>query len=229
MLSYKISIIIPSLNEEKCISETLASLQQARIAGHEVILSDGGSIDHTIDIAQPLVDVVVTAQAGRALQMNHGAAQASGDILWFIHADSIVPLDADTYIIDSFTYSDNVWGRFDIRLSGAQRIFRLIEFMINLRSRITGIATGDQGIFMLRYAFDQVGGFAEIPLMEDIAISNKLKRIKAPVYINKKITTSSRRWEQNGIIKTILLMWWLRLAFYFGISPRHLAKIYHPQ
>ena len=159
--------------------------------------------------------------------MNNGADKATGDILWFLHADSIIPQSADTTIIDCFTNRTKVWGRFDISLSGQQPIFRMIEYMMNLRSCITGIATGDQGIFMLRYAFDQIGGFAEIPLMEDIAISKRLKRIKPPVCIKQRLTTSSRKWEQQGIIKTILLMWRLRLAYFLGVPPRYLASKYY--
>jgi len=226
MHSFKISIIIPTLNEEESIQQTLAPLQSLRNTGHEIILSDGGSRDHTITIAQPLVDHVVVSPAGRATQMNNGANKATGDILWFLHADSIAPPSADTTIINCFTNRTKVWGRFDIKLSGSKPIYRLIEYMINLRSRITGIATGDQGIFMLRYAFDQIGGFTEIPLMEDIAMSQRLNRIKPPICLKLRLVTSSRRWEQNGVIKTILLMWWLRLAFYFGVSPKYLARSY---
>jgi rSAM/selenodomain-associated transferase 2 len=227
MHGYKISIIIPALNEERRIKQTLKQLQHLRKAGHEVILVDGESLDRTIPIAHPLVDQLITSPAGRAIQMNRGAEKATGDILWFLHADSIVPETADTLIIDCFTYKNKVWGRFDISLSGHKPIFRLIEFMMNLRSRITGIATGDQGIFMLRYAFDQIGGFPEIPLMEDIAMSTRLKRIKPPARIKQRLITSSRRWEKHGIIKTILKMWWLRLAFYLGASPRYLANRYY--
>ncbi len=227
MFCIKISVIIPTLNEEGCIKQTLISLQPLRNSGHEIILSDGGSRDRTVAIAQPLVDQVVASPPGRSIQMNQGANAATGDILWFLHADSIVPASAETDIIDCLTNSTHIWGRFNIRLSGRQPIFRLIETMMNLRSCITGIATGDQGIFMLRYAFDQIDGFADIPLMEDIAISTRLKRIKAPACIQQILVTSSRRWEQNGIIKTILLMWWLRLAYFFGVPPRYLAAKYH--
>ncbi len=227
MHGYKISVIIPTLNEEDCLEQTLSPLQQLRSDGHEIILCDGGSRDRTIAIAQPLVDQVVVSPSGRAIQMNRGADRATGDILWFLHTDTIVPTAVDTTIIDCFTHRGKVWGRFDIRLSGSHPMFRLIELMMNLRSCITGIATGDQGIFMLRYAFDQIGGFAEIPLMEDIAMSTKLKRIKPPVCIKQRIISSSRRWEQNGIINTILLMWWLRLVYYFGATPKHLANRYN--
>jgi rSAM/selenodomain-associated transferase 2 len=228
MLGFKISIIIPTLNEQGCIAQTLKPLQQFRDYGHEIILSDGGSRDHTVSIAKPMIDHLANSPAGRAIQMNRGADMATGDILWFLHADTTVPPGANIAIIDCFTDKPNVWGRFDVRLSGSHPAFRVIEFMINLRSRISGMATGDQGIFMLRYAFDQVGGFSEIPLMEDIAMSQRLKRLKPPVCISQKLITSSRRWEQNGIIKTVLLMWWLRLAYFFGVKPKHLANRYYP-
>ncbi len=227
MYGINISVIIPTLNEEGHIERTLTALQQLRSAGHEIILSDGGSSDRTVAIARPLVDKIVTGASGRAIQMNRGAEQASGDILWFLHADTMVPPAIDT-ILDRLTDRRSPWGRFDIRLSGTRPIFRIIESMMNLRSRITGIATGDQGIFMLRYAFDQVGGFAEIPLMEDIAMSARLKGIGPPACLKQRLLTSSRRWEQNGIVKTILLMWWLRLAYFLGASPDYLARRYRP-
>jgi rSAM/selenodomain-associated transferase 2 len=224
MFGYKISIIIPTLNEANRIGLTLAPLQQLRSAGHEIIVSDGGSRDRTTAIAKPMVDKVVSSPPGRAIQLNQGADQATGDILWFLHADTIPPAGADALIIDCLADKSKVWGRFNVRLSGNRRIFRLIERMMNLRSCLTGIATGDQGIFMLRYAFDQIGGYTEISLMEDIAISTKLKRIKSPVCIKQELETSSRKWEENGIIKTILLMWWLRLAYFFGVPPKYLAS-----
>jgi rSAM/selenodomain-associated transferase 2 len=228
VFGYKLSIIIPTLNEADHIEMTLAPLQQLRGNGHEVILSDGGSRDRTTAIASPLVDIVISSPPGRAIQMNRAADQATGDILWFLHADSIPPAGADRIIIDCLAKRSKVWGRFNVRLTGTNPIFRLIEFMMNLRSCITGVATGDQGIFMLRYAFDQIGGFAEIALMEDIAMSAKLKRITPPNCIKQTIVTSSRKWEQNGVIKTVLLMWWLRLAYFFGASPNYLASKYYP-
>jgi rSAM/selenodomain-associated transferase 2 len=227
VLGYKISIIIPTLNEEDCIALTLTQLQQLRSAGHEVILSDGGSRDNTISIAKPMVDMVVNSSPGRAIQMNKGAEHTTGDILWFLHADAIPPKDADTIIINCLANKFKAWGRFDVRLSGTKPIFRIIEHMMNWRSCITGIATGDQGIFMLRYAFDQIDGYTEIPLMEDIAISTILKRIKKPVCIKQKLVVSSRKWEKKGVIRTVMLMWWLRLAYFFGASPEYLAKKYH--
>lgn len=227
MFGYKISIIIPALNEASLIGETLTPLQPLRSAGHEVILSDGGSSDRTTAIANPLVDKIISSPPGRAVQMNRGADQATGDILWFLHADTIPPASADSIIVNCMANRSKVWGRFNVRLSSNRPIFRLIEFMMNQRSCITGIATGDQGIFMLRYAFDQVDGFDDIALMEDIAMSTRLKGMKPPVCIEQKLIVSSRKWDDNGIIKTVLLMWWLRLAYFFGVSPKYLASKYY--
>ncbi len=158
--------------------------------------------------------------------MNQGAAVATGDVLWFLHADTIAPATAYTPLLNCLADGTRVWGRFNVRLSGHQAIFRLIEMMMNLRSCITGIATGDQGIFVLRHTFEQLGGFTQIPLMEDIVLSKKLKRLSRPACIKRKIVTSSRRWEEHGIFATILLMWRLRLAFFFGVSPEKLAARY---
>ncbi len=225
-VTIRISIVIPALNEADCIEQTLQPLQLLRQEGHEVILSDGGSKDETLNLAQPLVDQVVSSPPGRASQMNHGASIASGEILWFLHADTLITEDAHTQIISELANATNVWGRFDIRLTGTQMIFRLIETMMNLRSCITGIVTGDQGIFMWQHVFKEVGGFDDIPLMEDIALSRKLKGLSRPLCLQQKLITSSRRWEEQGIFHTILLMWQLRLSYYFGASPNTLAKKY---
>jgi rSAM/selenodomain-associated transferase 2 len=198
------------------------------MGGHEIILSDGGSDDRTVELAEPLVDRVVTSSPGRAIQMNQGAAVATGEVLWFLHADTIVPATAYIPLLSCLDGGTKVWGRFNVRLSGHQAMFRLIEMMMNLRSCITGIATGDQGIFLLRHTFEQLGGFTQIPLMEDIALSKKLKKISRPACIKRKIVTSSRRWEKQGIFATILLMWRLRLAYFFGVSAERLAAKYNP-
>jgi rSAM/selenodomain-associated transferase 2 len=224
----RLSVIIPCLNEANCIERTLASLQPLRSEGHEVIVSDGGSNDGTTDLAHPLADRIVTSPQGRATQMNRGAAAASGDILWFLHADTEVPAHAHTNLIAELTAGNRAWGRFNIRLSGTHTLLRLIETMINLRSRLTGIATGDQGMFMWRQAFEEVGGFDEIPLMEDIAMSRKLKGLSRPLCLKQRIVSSSRRWEDQGIVKTIILMWRLRLAYFLGASPQTLANRYYP-
>jgi rSAM/selenodomain-associated transferase 2 len=223
-MSRKLSIIIPCLNEAKTIGPLLHLLQPLRAEGHEVILVDGGSGDGTQAIAEPWVDAFLVSEAGRARQMNSGAQAAGGDILWFLHADSRLPGGAAQAVIEG----DVVWGRFDVRLSGAHPLLRLVSCMMNLRSRLTGIATGDQGIFVSREAFEQVGGFDEIPLMEDIVLSRSLKRLSRPLCLHEQLVTSSRRWEMRGILRTILLMWWLRLAFALGVSPQRLARMYRP-
>jgi rSAM/selenodomain-associated transferase 2 len=221
----RISVIIPARNEAAVISQTLASLQPLREEGHQLILVDGGSEDGTPGLAQPLVDRLLTAPAGRASQMNAGAAIASGDLLWFVHADTRIPPHAAQLILGSTGETDR-WGRFDVRLSGQHPLLRIVERAMNLRSRVTGIATGDQGIFVERRLFEQVGGFSDIPLMEDIDLSKRLRTIKRPACLRQSLVASSRRWERRGILRTIALMWTLRLAWSVGVPPERLAAIY---
>ncbi|MFV1997936.1 MAG: TIGR04283 family arsenosugar biosynthesis glycosyltransferase [Acidiferrobacterales bacterium] len=222
----KITAIVPALNEAGGIIQTLERLQSFRSAGHTVIVVDGGSTDDTVILSRPLVDKVITATRSRASQMNAGARFASGNILWFLHADCFPPIAADQLIINSLGNKDVAWGRFDVRLSGSGFPYRTVEFMMNLRSRVTGIATGDQGIFVTRNALTKVGGFPEIPLMEDIAISKRLRSNGRPICLRQKITTSSRRWEKRGAWRTILMMWRLRLAYALGAKPEKLARLY---
>ncbi len=230
MKPVKISIIIPSLNESAQINDTLQSLQAMRQRGHEIILADGGSRDNTVAIAQHMVDHCVETGAGRAHQMNQGAAIASGDVLCFIHADTLCPENFDQLLSDTLCQSRKIWGRFDIRLSGSFWFFRVIEWLMNKRSCLTGIATGDQGIFICRNIFKKISGYADIPLMEDIEISKRLRRISRPECISHgRLITSSRRWENNGIARTILLMWSLRLRYFLGSSATRLAQEYYPQ
>jgi rSAM/selenodomain-associated transferase 2 len=221
----QLSIIIPALNEAGCIRDILRQLQALRAQGHEVILVDGGSCDETIALAQALVDQLLPAPAGRALQMNVGAKAASGQVFWFLHADTRVPDKAARLIIEALQQAGS-WGRFDVRLSGDKLLLRLVERMMNWRSRFTGVASGDQGIFVTRELFERVGGFAELPLMEDIDLSRRLKREQWPVCLRDTLTTSSRRWERNGVLRTITLMWYLRLAYFLGVSPARLAMRY---
>ncbi len=222
-----ISIIIPTLNEAATISDTLAALQPMRKRGHQVILVDGGSQDSTFSIAKPLVDLALCSSAGRATQMNAGAAVANGDLLWFVHADTLIPTDTDVLLQNALDKSAKAWGRFDIRLSGNVLSLRIIERMMNWRSRLSGIATGDQGIFIYRDTFERIGGFSDMPLMEDIDISRRLKRASGmPLCLSRKLTTSSRRWEKHGVLPTIVLMWRLRLAYWLGASPTDLARQY---
>ena len=220
-----LSIIIPALNEAGGIAEVLRALAPLRGRGAEVIVADGGSDDATRGIAAPLADRIVDAPRGRALQMNAGAAAASGDTLLFLHADTSLPEDADRRIEAAFA-GGAVWGRFDVRIDGAHPMLRVIASMMNLRSRLTGIATGDQAMFMRRSAFDAVGGFPAQALMEDIAMSSALRRIAHPACLRERVRTSGRRWETNGLWRTVFLMWSLRLRYFFGADPARLARIY---
>ncbi len=220
----RVSIIIPTFNEADNIVATLRPLQSLRQQGHEIIVADGGSSDETIKLARPLAEHVIDSPKGRAQQMNSGAQQASGVMLLFLHADTLLPNNAVELIQENLKTKS--WGRFDVRLSGRQPFLRVVELMMNWRSRLSGIASGDQAIFVRRELFTQLGGYADIPLMEDIDISKRLKRYSRPACIKTKLTTSSRRWEEYGIIKTIILMWRLRLAYFFGTKPEQLARLY---
>ncbi len=225
----KLSVIVPVLNESTLIVDTLSALQPLRGAGHEVIVVDGGSSDGTPLLAEPYADKVIAAPLGRARQMNWGAWCAQGDVLVFLHADSFLPAGAERLIASGMEGTGRCWGRFDVALSGGQPLLRVVEFMMNLRSRLTGIATGDQGIFVRREVFHAVGGFSEIDLMEDVALCKKLKRYGPPLCLSRRVVTSSRRWERNGILRTVALMWWLRLAYFLGDDPRRLARLYAMQ
>jgi len=220
----KFSIIIPTLNEENTIEGCLTPLLPLRNEC-EIIIADGGSIDNTRILAERLVDKVITSERGRSKQMNNGARQATGDMLIFLHADTCLPENA-LQLIRLKICSARLWGRFDIQLSGAPLMLKVISQMMNWRSRLTGIATGDQVIFVSRSVFDKVGQYPEISLMEDIALSKALKNISPPICLKDKVISSGRRWEQNGVVKTILLMWCLRLRYYFGADPELLAFLY---
>ena len=222
-----LSVIVPTLNEAAGITSFLEALQPLRDHGVELILADGGSHDSTVALAAPLVDHVIKASRGRALQMNAGAAAAHGDVLLFLHADSRLPANAVRLILDGLRASGRRWGRFDVMLSGRARMLRVVEWMMNRRSRLTGIATGDQGLFIERGLFAESGGFPAIALMEDIAFTSRLSQHGRPLCLEEKIITSSRRWESNGIWRTIVLMWSLRLAYFLGMHPDRLAEIYH--
>ena len=217
----RLSVIIPTLNEAAAIGTTLAALAPLRARGHEVLVADGGSEDGTRDIAGPLADRVIVVPRGRARQMNAGAAAATGDALLFLHADTRLPADADLLVVRSL--EKNPWGRFDVTIEGRSALLPVIAFFMNLRSRVTGVATGDQAIFVRRADF---AGFPEIALMEDIAFSKAMKRRGAPAALHEKVTTSGRRWERQGVLRTMILMWRLRLAFFLGAEPDELARRY---
>ncbi len=220
----KFSIIIPTLNEEKNILSCLSALQPLRNEC-EIIVVDGESIDNTQILASPLANKVITSAKNRSIQMNKGAGQATGDVLIFLHADTILP-ENSLRLIEQEISPTRQWGRFDIRLDGYSRMLKVIAWMMNWRSRITAIATGDQVIFVTRSAFEKVGQYPEISLMEDIALSKALKKIHPPICLKAKAVSSGRRWESNGIFKTILLMWSLRLRYFLGADPQTLALLY---
>jgi rSAM/selenodomain-associated transferase 2 len=223
-----VSIIIPTLNEAAILQSTLQRLQPWRDAGHEVVLVDGGSVDGSVAIAVPLADRVLRSEAGRARQMNAGAEAARGEVLLFLHADTRLPDSAETMMRQALVARP--WGRFDVTLSGRHWLLRVVERMMNWRSCLSGIATGDQAIFVERDLFEAVGGYPEQPLMEDIALSRRLKRrVGPPACLRPPLITSSRRWEENGILRTIWLMWRLRLAYFLGVSPQRLAQQYRDQ
>jgi len=222
----KLSIIIPVLDEGDGIAAALDALAHLRAVGTEVIVVDGGSRDATVERAQLRADRVVLAKRGRALQMNAGAEGASGDVLLFLHADTRLPAEADRVVLNGLDQSRRVWGRFDVKIDGRSRLLPVVAWLMGLRSRLTGIATGDQAIFLRRDAFQAVGGFPAVALMEDIAICKRLKRLGRPLCLRACVTTSGRRWEKNGVLSTILLMWRLRFAYFLGADPKQLARQY---
>jgi len=221
-----LSIIIPCLNEGEGIAGTLAALALLRARGTEVIVADGGSSDSTPERAAPFADLVITAPQGRASQMNAGAARARGEILLFLHADTLLPDSADALIVEGLQRTRRGWGRFDVAIAGRHPLLRVVEQLMNLRSRLTGIATGDQAIFVTRSLFTAAGGYPEIALMEDVALSKQLKRFGPPLCLRHRLTTSGRRWEERGVLRTIVLMWRLRLAYWLGADPGKLAMRY---
>jgi rSAM/selenodomain-associated transferase 2 len=222
----RISVIIPVVDEADALASTLPRLASMRRAGHEVILVDGGSRDATRELAMGWVDRVVDCEPGRARQMNAGAGVALGGVLVFLHADTVLPDAADQLIAGALSGGDRCWGRFDVVLGAGDWRFRVIEWFMNLRSRLSGVATGDQAIFVTRQAFDRVGGYPDIPLMEDIAISARLKTLSPPACLRAQVLTSARRWREKGIVRTVLLMWRLRLAYACGADPQRLARLY---
>ena len=233
-MAMTISAIIPTLNEERIIMATLA--HTTALGFDELIVVDGGSLDQTPVLVEsyrrrtqsPAQSPVrlVTAPCGRARQMNEGAKTSRGEILLFLHADTQLPDDANTMIQTTLANQGIVGGRFDVRFDHPSKWGIIISRMMNWRSRLSGIATGDQALFVRRHIFEQIGGFADIPLMEDIDFSRRLKRKGATAALTATVTTSFRRWEQHGPLRTILLMWTLRFLYWIGISPSHLVEWY---
>ena len=220
----RLSIIIPALNESANIVAALLALAPLAGRGAQRIVVDGGSTDDTPQFARPHAERVIVAQRGRAFQMNAGAAEASGDALLFLHADTRLPESADRLIADALASHD--WGHFDIRIDEAGAWPAVVAWFMNRRSRLSGIATGDQAMFMRRATFERLGGFASIPLMEDIEMSRRLKALGPPACLEARAVTSGRRWARHGPLRTIWLMWRLRAAYFFGVDPARLAARY---
>ena len=218
MVAERLSVVVPALNEASGIRAALEALAPLRARGHEVIVVDGGSSDGTAEVAAGLCDRVVHASRGRALQMNAGARAATGDMLLFLHADTRLPPGAEILVFEA-----SIWGRFDVQIEGRHPLLKVVAWAMNLRSRLSGIATGDQAIFVRRAAFP---GFPEIALMEDVAFSAMMKRRARPACLRAKVLTSGRRWESRGVLRTILLMWRLRLMYFLGARPDDLARRY---
>ena len=226
----KLSIIIPVLNEAVSLSAALAALQALRPRGVEIIVIDGGSADDTSALARTHCDHASTSPRGRATQQNAGAQIATGDTLLFLHIDTKLPDNVDALVSAALTREHAAWGRFDVTFgSDGDRphpMLKVIATLMNFRSRLTGIATGDQCIFVRKSAFVAAGGFPQIPLMEDIALCKALKRISSPACLRERVTTSARRWQKYGVWRTMVLMWWLRFAYWMGVSPTRLATWY---
>ena len=228
--SPRLSIIVPMLNERKGLQTFLASLQSLRQSGVELIIVDGGSHDGTCEALHleyaSMTDKVLSSARGRAHQMNSGAHASQGEVLLFLHADTVLPPDT-LHLLDMADLAGTQgWGCFNVRLNGRHPAFRVIEWFMSNRSRITGIATGDQAIVISRSLFDSLGGYSALPLMEDIDLCRRLRHVKSPKRITGTVVTSSRRWEVNGIVKTVLLMWWLRLAYFMGVPAERLWQYY---
>jgi rSAM/selenodomain-associated transferase 2 len=218
-------IVVPVLDEAAHLATHLGALQHFRQRGARVVVVDGGSSDSSLAVAADLADLAFAAPQGRARQMNAGAAACSADLLLFLHADTRLPPDADT-LVRAALRGRSDWGRFDVAIDSPRPVMRVVEALMNLRSRWTGIATGDQAIFVRKDLFEQVGGFPDQPLMEDIALSTRLKRHGPPACLRARVTTSARRWERHGPWRTILLMWRLRAAYFLGADPAKLALRY---
>ena len=221
-----LSIIMPVLDEAAGIVAALEALAPFRQRGVEVIVVDGGSRDDTVALARPLADQVIAAPRGRGAQMNAGAAVATGDVLLFLHADTTLPQGADQLVLEGLRDSSWQWGRFDVRITGHNRLLPVVAGLMNWRSLVTGIATGDQAMFASRAAFASAGGFPDIPLMEDVALSKQLKRISRPLGLAARVVTSGRRYEARGVIRMIVMMWRLRLEYFLGTDPSVLARRY---
>lgn len=221
----RLSIIVPVLNEARCIAAALGALADLRARGHEAIVVDGGSRDGTLALCRDRAEAVMQAPRGRACQMNAAATRAQGDVLLFLHADTRLPAQADEAIAQALAGGAD-WGRFDVHIVGRSPMLPVIAALMNRRSRWTGIATGDQAMFVRRDLFQRVGGFPDQPLMEDIELSRRLRALSPPACLRQRVVTSGRRWDTQGVWRTILQMWRLRWRYWRGVSPDVLAKAY---
>ena len=220
----RISVILPVLNEESTIAATLHGV--CALAPHEIIVVDGGSGDRTRAIGAQCGARVLMTSAGRARQMNRGALEATGDVLLFLHADTRLPASALLDIAAALSDPRYLGGRFDVKLDSDRCLLKVVGFMISLRSRLSKIGTGDQAIFVRREVFAEMGGFPDLPLMEDIAFCRMLKRQGEVACLRSKVVTSARRWEVDGVWRTILRMWTLKLLYLAGVSPARLKNFY---
>jgi rSAM/selenodomain-associated transferase 2 len=221
-----LSVVVPTLDEERAIVATLERLREPGVL--EVIVADGGSGDRTRELAAPLADRVLVVARGRASQMNAAVRIARGSVLFFVHADTLAPPGFATAIAGVLEDPRIAGGRFDVAIDDPRLAFRVISTMINARSRITGLFTGDQGIFVRRDVFDRIGGFPEEPLMEDLALALALRREGRTAALRERVVTSARRWTKRGVARTVVRMWTLRSLFALGVSPRTLARWYEP-
>jgi rSAM/selenodomain-associated transferase 2 len=219
-----LGIVMPVLDEAVGLVAVLQSLQPLRVRGAELLIVDGGSRDGTPALAAPWADQVIAAPRGRARQMNAGAAASRAPRLLFLHADTRLPADADARVAAALACAP--WGRFDVRIDGRSRWLPVVAALMNLRSRLTGIATGDQAIFVRREVFERLGGYPDQPLMEDVEISRRLRAIGSPACLRQHVVTSGRRWDAHGAWRTIRLMWRLRWRYWCGASPQLLAETY---
>ena len=224
-VTMRLSIIVPVLDEAEAIAATLDALAAPRAAGHEVIVVDGGSSDETPALSRDRADRVIAGRRGRARQMNAGAAEAHGDVLLFLHADTRLPPFGAERIAEAVA-NGAAWGRFDVRIAGRSPMLAVVATLMNARSRVSGIATGDQAMFVCRDLFERVGGFPDQALMEDVELSRRLRRLTRPACLRARVVTSGRRWERRGVWRTIVLMWRLRWRYWRGAAADDLARAY---
>ena len=221
----RLSIVVPVLDEAEGIAAMLDAIAAPRAAGHEVIVVDGGSGDDTLALSRSRADAAISGPRGRARQMNAGAKLAQGDVLLFLHADTRLPPSAVDRI-ERAVAQGAAWGRFDVRIEGRSPMLAVVAALMNARSRLTGIATGDQAIFVRRDLFERLGGFPDQPLMEDVELSRRLRACAAPACLREQVVTSGRRWERRGVWRTIVLMWRLRWRYWRGTAADELARAY---